>query len=124
VKPSQFIDYTFFKGNEMDVLGSDEFAFRMLPNYLFATANDHYRMHLKWEPRKFVLTQSDLLSLYGLKENLQYSFLQIPNGVRKSPYQEVSYGITGIGKILGLDVVYPIGDWVPERWKVMMRIPF
>ena len=124
VKPTQFIDYTFFKGNEMDVLGSDEFAFRMLPNYLFATANDHYRMHLKWEPRKFVLTQSDLLSLYGLKENLQYSFLQIPNGLRKSPYQEVSYGITGIGKLLGLDVVYPIGDWVPERWKVMMRIPF
>ena len=124
VKPTQFIDYTFFKGNEMDILGSDEFAFRMLPNYLFATANDHYRMHLKWEPRKFVLTQSDLLSLYGLKENLQYSFLQIPNGVKKSPYQEVSYGIRGIGKLLGLDVVYPIGEWVPERWKVMMRIPF
>jgi hypothetical protein len=96
----------------------------MLPNYLFATANDHYRMHLKWEPRRFVLTQSDLLSLYGLKENLQYSFLQIPNGVKKSPYQEVSYGIRGIGKLLGLDVVYPIGEWVPERWKVMMRIPF
>jgi hypothetical protein len=124
LRPTQFIDYTFFKGNEMDVLGSDEFAFRLLPNYLFATSNDHYRMHVKWEPRKLVLTQSTILSLYGLKENIQYSYLQIPNGIQKTAYQEISYGLTGIGKLVGLDVVYPMGDWVPERWKVLVRIPF
>ena len=123
-RPSQFVDYTFFKGNEMDVLGSDEFAFRMLPNYLFATSNGHFRIHAKWQPRKLILTQSNLLNLYGLKENLQYSYLQIPGGVKKSPYQEISYGIVGIGKVIGLDVVYPLGDWVPERWKVLVRIPF
>jgi hypothetical protein len=39
-------------------------------------------------------------------------------------YQELSYGITGIGKILGVDFVYPMGSIVPEKWKILVRLPF
>jgi hypothetical protein len=32
--------------------------------------------------------------------------------------------MTGIGKILGIDLVYPMGTVVPEKWKILVRLPF
>ncbi len=122
-KPSILIDYQHFKGNEV-LVSSGESSFLALPYYALSNPGDHLKAFITWEPRKFILTQNPFLSLYGLKEKVGYSYLQTSLNSQTIQYQELSYGLTGIGKILGLDLVYPIGTVVPEKWKVLIRLPF
>ena len=122
-KPSLLVDYQHFKGNEVNV-SSGEYSFLALPYYALSNPGDHFKAFVTWEPRKFVLTQNAFLSLYGLKEKVGYSYLQTAVNSQVIHYQEFSYGLTGIGKILGLDLVYPVGNVVPEKWKVLVRLPF
>ena len=106
------------------LLSSGESSFLALPYYALSNPGDHLKAFITWEPRKFILTQNPFLSLYGLKEKVGYSYLQTSLNSQTIQYQELSYGLTGIGKILGLDLVYPIGTVVPEKWKVLIRLPF
>ena len=122
--PSNFIDFQHFQGNELSIMRFDDFSFKALPFYYYSTRSSSVRSHVKWQPRKFLLTQSNLLNMYGLREHFVYSFLKIFNQNQNGLHQEISYGITGIGKIAGLEFVYPIGQWVPERFKVLVRLPF
>jgi hypothetical protein len=122
-KPSLIIDYQHFKGNEVNV-SSGESGFLALPYYALSNPGDHLKAFLTWEPRKFLFTQNAFLSLYGLKEKVGYSYLQTSVNSQTIHYQELRYGLTGIGKILGVDLVYPMGTVVPEKWKVLIRLPF
>jgi hypothetical protein len=122
-KPSLLLDYQHFKGNEINI-SSGENSFLALPYYALSNPGDHLKAFFTWEPRKFILTQNSLLSLYGLKEKLGYSFLHTSVNSQVINYQEVSYGIAGIGKILGVDFVYPMGSVVSEKWKILVRLPF
>jgi hypothetical protein len=122
-KPSLLLDYQHFKGNEINI-SSGENSFLALPYYALSNPGDHLKAYFTWEPRKFILTQNSLLSLYGLKEKLGFSFLHTSVNSQVINYQEVSYGIAGIGKILGVDFVYPMGSVVSEKWKILVRLPF
>jgi hypothetical protein len=122
-KPSLILDYQHFMGNEINVSSGDN-RFLALPYYALSNPGGHFKAFLQWEPRKFLLTQNGLLALYGLKEKLGYAYLQTSPNSQTIHYQEISYGLTGIGKILGVDLVYPIGSVVPEKWKVLVRLPF
>jgi hypothetical protein len=117
------VDYQHFKGNEINIISGDN-SFLALPYYALSNPGNHWKAFFTWEPRKFILTQNSLLSLYGLKEKVAYSYLQTSLNSQVINYQEVSYGISGIGKILGVDLVYPIGSVVPEKWKILVRLPF
>ncbi len=122
-KPSLIIDYQHFKGNEVNV-SSGESSFLALPYYALSNPGDHFKAFVTWEPRKFILTLNSFLSLYGLKEKVGYAYLQTSVNSQVIHYQEFSYGLMGIGKILGVDLVYPVGNVVPEKWKVLVRLPF
>jgi hypothetical protein len=122
-KPALLVDYQHFKGNEVNVV-SGENSFLALPYYALSNPGDHLKAFVSWEPRKFILTQNSLLSLYGIKEKVGYAYLHTTSNTQVINYQEISYGLTGIGKIVGLDLVYPIGTVVPEKWKILVRLPF
>ncbi len=122
-KPSLIVDYQHFRGNEINV-SSGESSFLALPYYALSNPGGHFKAFVQWEPRKFILTQNAFLALYGLKEKVGYSYLQTNVNAQVINYQEVSYGLTGIGKILGIDLVYPIGSVVAEKVKVLVRLPF
>lgn len=123
-KPTSFLDYQHFKGNELDVVANDRNMFYALPNYLYSTKGTHLRSHIHWEPRKFLISQFDLLNLYGIREHIGYNYLKIFHSTSKQDYHEISYGISGIAKIISIDLVYPIGIYVPERLKFVFRLPF
>jgi hypothetical protein len=121
--PSLILDYQHFRGNEINI-SSGENRFLALPYYALSNPGGHFKAFLQWEPRKFVLTQNAFLSMYGLKEKVGYAYLQTLVNPQVVNYQELSYSITGIGKILGVDFVYPLGSVVPEKWKILVRLPF
>ncbi|MHA8066336.1 DUF5686 and carboxypeptidase regulatory-like domain-containing protein [Aquirufa sp. ROCK2-A2] len=123
-KPNSFLDYTHFKGNEIIFTSRFDFGFKALPYYLYSTSGTSVRGHFTWEPRKFALTQLDALYMYGLRESFTYNALYSKNVVGNKYYHEISYGLDGIGGILGLDLVYPMGNWVPEKFKLLIRVPF
>ena len=122
-KPSLILDYQHFKGNEVNVVSGD-YSFLALPYFALSNPGGHVKAFITWEPRKFLLTQNPYLSLYGLKEKVGYSYLQTSVNSQTVHYQEFTYGLSGIGKILGIDLVYPMGNVVPEKWKVLVRLPF
>jgi hypothetical protein len=123
-KPSSFLDYQHFKGNEMDLVSSDRRMFYTLPNYLFSTNSSHIRAHFHWEPRKLIFSQINFLNLYGIREHVGYNYLKIYAPIYKQDFHEISYGVSGIAKIISFDLVYPLGNWVPERLKLVFRLPF
>jgi hypothetical protein len=117
------LDYQHFKGNEINV-SSGETSFLALPYYTLSNPGGHFKAFLSWQPRKFIFTQNAFLALYGLKEKVGYSYLQTTVNSQTVHYQELTYGLAGIGKILGIDLVYPMGTVVPEKLKVLVRLPF
>jgi hypothetical protein len=123
-KPSNFLDYTHFNGNEIIFTSRFDFGFKALPYYLYSTSGASIRGHFTWEPRKFAITQFDLFYMYGLRESFTYNTLYLKNKEGNKFYHELSYGLDGIGGILGIDLVYPMGNWVNEKFKVLIRVPF
>jgi hypothetical protein len=123
-KPTSFLDYQHFKGNEMDVVSSDRRMFYTLPNYLFSTNSSHIRAHFHWEPRKLIFSQINFLNLYGIREHVGFNYLKIYAPIYQQDFHEISYGVSGIAKIISFDLVYPLGNWVPERLKLVFRLPF
>lgn len=121
---TNFLDYTHFNGNQTIFISANDQSFRALPYYAYSTTDNHFKMHVKWEPRKLMLSQLNVLTQYGIREYVVYNRLQLLAGVNQGAYQELVYGISGIGKFLGLEVAYPMSNWVPERFKLLLRFPF
>ncbi len=124
VRPQVFIDFTHFNGNELNVISSLPFAFSTLPIYQYSTAGRSIAFHAKWSPRKLLYTQSQWFYLYGLRENLRFSTLQTSQMRGLGGFYEVAYSLQGIFRTFGLEVAKPIGNWVPNQWKLSLTVPF
>jgi hypothetical protein len=102
-KPEYFIDYRHFNGNQT-VLRSFKFdAFRNLAYYAHSTTGNYVEVFVQQDFQNFLLTQITPLRIYGLKESIFANYLHVPN--QKFNYIEVGYGLLGIGKLFGLEVV-------------------
>lgn len=123
-KATNFLDYSHFNGNQTLFISANDQSFRALPYYAFSTTDQHIKLHAKWEPRKLLFSQWNILTQYGIREYLVYNRLQLLAGPNQGAYQELVYGISGIGKFLGLELAYPVSNWVPERFKLLLRFPF
>lgn len=101
--PVYFSDFRHFNGNQT-ILRSFRFdAFRNLEYYLHSTRGNYLECFLSNDFDKFLLTQSNVLRLYGLKESIFMNVLSLPK--QSFNYLEVGYGILGIGKLFGAEVV-------------------
>ncbi|PWK18862.1 carboxypeptidase-like protein [Arcicella aurantiaca] len=118
--PIYFSDYRHFNGNQT-ILRSFKFdAFRNLEYYLHSTKGNYFEVFAANDFQKFLLTQITPLRLYGLKESIFANYLNVPN--QNFNYLEVGYGISGIGKIFGLEVV---GNFVNGQYgATALRIKF
>lgn len=123
-RPNSFLDYTHFKGNEILFTTRSNEGFKALPYYLYSTAQNSVRGNFRWEPRKLLFTQVNILYAYGLKESLQYNGLYLNKFIPKDYYHEVVYSLDGIAGILGVDLAIPMGNFISDKFKVLIRVPF
>ena len=116
--PTYFSDFRHFNGNKT-VLRSFSFnAFRNLDYYTHSTKGNYLEVFVANDFQKFLLTQITPLRMYGLKESIFANYLNVPN--QNFNYVEVGYGISGIGKLLGLEVV---GNFVNGQYgSTVLRI--
>ncbi|MEA5257249.1 DUF5686 and carboxypeptidase regulatory-like domain-containing protein [Arcicella aquatica] len=119
-KPNYFIDYRHFNGNQT-ILRSFRFdAFRNLDYYLHSTTGNYLEVFAQHDFNHFLLTQITPLRIYGLKESVFANYLKVPN--QQFEYVEVGYGLSGIGKLFGLEVV---GNFVNGKYDAtVLRIKF
>ena len=101
--PTYFSDFRHFNGNQTFIRSFSFDAFRNLDYYLHSTRGNYLEIFVANDFQKFLLTQITPLRIYGLKESIFANYLNIPN--QNFNYVEVGYGISGIGKLLGLEVV-------------------
>ena len=101
--PTYFSDFRHFNGNQTFIRSFSFDAFRNLDYYLHSTKGNYLEVFVANDFQKFLLTQITPLRIYGLKESIFANYLNIPN--QKFNYVEIGYGISGIGKFLGLEVV-------------------
>ena len=101
--PTYFSDFRHFNGNQTFIRSFSFDAFRNLDYYLHSTKGNYLEVFATNDFQKFLLTQITPLRIYGLKESIFANYLNIPN--QKFNYVEIGYGISGIGKFLGLEVV-------------------
>ncbi len=123
-KPISVLDFAHFKGNEIIFTTRFNEGFKALPYYLFSTSENNIKGNFTWEPRKFLITQINLLYAYGLKESLQYNGLYVNKTGKKDYYHEMVYSLDGIGGIFGVDLAIPLGNLVSDKFKVLIRVPF
>jgi len=103
-KPSYFLDYKHFNGNQVLFRREGLFnSFRNLDYYNYSTNGSYIEAHAQQDFRSLLLTKINLLRLYGLKESVFANYLYTGN--KNFNYLEVGYGVSGIGKIFGLEVV-------------------
>jgi hypothetical protein len=123
-KPSIYLDFTHFNGSDINVISSQGYVFSTLPMYTFSTSGQSLIFHVKWSPRKFLLSQQNSIYLYGIRESLRFSALYTQNRMGKDGFYELAYSTQGIFKSFGLELAKPIGNWVPSQWKVSLTLPF
>jgi hypothetical protein len=109
--PTYFSDFRHFNGNKTFIRSFSFDAFRNLEYYDHSTKGNYLEVFVANDFQKFLLTQITLLRLYGLKESIFANYLNVPN--QNFNYAEVGYGISGIGKLLGLEVV---GNFVNGKY--------
>lgn len=118
--PVYFSDYRHFNGNQTILRNFRFDAFRNLEYYLHSTKGNYLEVFAANDFQKLLLTQITPLRLYGLKESIFANYLNVPN--QNFNYFEVGYGILGIGKLFGLEVV---GNFVNGQYgATALRIKF
>lgn len=119
-KPNYFIDYRHFNGNQT-ILRSFRFdTFRNLDYYLHSTSGNYFEVFAQQDFNQLLLTQITPLRIYGLKESIFANYLKVPN--QQFEYVEVGYGLSGLGKLFGLEVV---GNFVNGKYDAtVLRIKF
>ncbi len=101
--PTYFSDFRHFNGNQTFIRSFSFDAFRNLDYYFHSTKGNYLEVFAANDFQKFLLTQITPLRIYGLKESIFANYLNVPN--QNFNYVEIGYGISGIGKFLGLEVV-------------------
>ena len=102
-EPIYFTDFRHFNGNQTIIRSFNFNAFRNLDYYAHSTKGNYLEVFAANDFQKFLLTQITPLRLYGLKESIFANYLNVPT--QNFNYLEIGYGISGIGKLLGLEVV-------------------
>lgn len=116
--PTYFSDFRHFNGNQTIIRSFSFNAFRNLDYYAHSTKGNYLEVFAANDFQKFLLTQITPLRIYGLKESIFANYLNVPN--QNFNYLEVGYGISGIGKLLGLEVV---GNFVNGQYgSTVLRI--
>ncbi len=101
--PTYFSDFRHFNGNQTFIRSFSFDAYRNLEYYLHSTKGNYLEIFAANNFQKFLITQITPLRIYGLKESIFANYLNVQN--QNFNYLEVGYGISGIGKFLGLEVV-------------------
>ena len=95
-------------------------AFRNLDYYQHSTKGNYLEVFVANDFQKFLLTQITPLRIYGLKESIFANYLNVAK--QDFNYLEVGYGISGIGKLFGLEVV---GNFVNGVYgSTVLRVKF
>lgn len=99
--PSIFVDYQHFAGNESPFLMEDPVgSYRLLPYYLYSTADKYASMQVLYQFRKFIFTQFPLMRMTGVKELAYISYLVTP---LSGNYVEVGYGLDNLFRFLRVE---------------------
>ena len=99
--PTTFIDYKHFAGNETPFLMEDPVgSYRLLPYYLYSTADKYASAQVLYQFRKFLFTQLPMLQLTGVKELAYVSYLVTPSS---GNYIEVGYGLDNLFRFLRVE---------------------
>ncbi|SDM27726.1 DUF5686 and carboxypeptidase regulatory-like domain-containing protein [Siphonobacter aquaeclarae] len=119
-KPSWFMDYRHFDGNEtlFQPPGTDHFS--VLPYYRYSTAGRYAEAHANYQFRKFLLTQILPVRLYGIKEDLFAHYVT----TQQVHHVEIGYGFSGLMKLLGAEVVtsFQNGSYYQTGFRVRMGL--
>lgn len=100
-QPTVFIDYKHFEGNETPFLMEDPVgSYRLLPYYLYSTADKYVSAQVQYQFRKFLFTQLPILRMTGVKELAYVSYLVTPSS---GNYVEVGYGLDNLFRFLRLE---------------------
>lgn len=99
--PTTFIDYKHFAGNETPFLMENPVgSYRLLPYYLYSTADKYVSAQVLYQFRKFLFTQLPILRMTGLKELAYISYLATP---LSGNYIEVGYGLDNLFRIFRVE---------------------
>ena len=119
-EPIYFSDYRHFNGNKTFLRSFSFDAFRNLDYYQHSTKGNYLEVFVANDFQKFLLTQITPLRMYGLKESIFANYLNVAK--QDFNYLEVGYGISGIGKLFGLEVV---GNFVNGTYgSTVLRVKF
>ena len=100
-KPTYFMDFRHFNGNQTVFTPAIFENFRNLNYYRYSTAKGYLEVHANDDFEKFLLTQFTPLRLLGLKENVFVNYLNaFDQGNR---YIEAGYGLQGGLRFFGLN---------------------
>jgi hypothetical protein len=119
-QPTYLSDFRHFNGNRTIIRSFNFNSFRNLDYYTHSTKGNYLEVFVANDFQKFLLTQFTPLRLYGLKESIIANYLMVDD--QNFNYFEVGYGVSGIGKLLGLEVV---GNFVNGKYSsTFLRIKF
>jgi Family of unknown function (DUF5686)/CarboxypepD_reg-like domain len=119
-EPTYFSDFRHFNGNKTFLRSFSFDAFRNLDYYQHSTTGNYLEVFIANDFQKFLLTQITPLRIYGLKESIFANYLNVAK--QDFNYLEVGYGISGIGKLFGLEVV---GNFVNGTYSsTVLRVKF
>ncbi len=98
---TNFVDYKHFAGNETPFLMENPVgSYRLLPYYLYSTADKYATAQVLYQLRKFLFTQLPILRMTGVKELAYVSYMVTPSS---GNYVEVGYGLDNLFRILRLE---------------------
>ncbi|MFC0182679.1 CarboxypepD_reg-like domain-containing protein [Pseudarcicella hirudinis] len=120
--PNYLMDFKHFNGNQTILSSGDNNTFRLLDYYAFSTRGTYAEVHADNTFRKLLLSQIPVLKLYGIKESLFANYLYTEN--LKVQYLEIGYGVSGIGKIAGIEVIGSFLDGKYQKTGLRVKVPF
>ena len=99
--PVNFMDFKHFAGNESPFLMENPVgSYRLLPYYLYSTADKYASAQVLYQFRKFLFTQLPILRLTGVKELAYISYLTTPLA---GNYIEIGYGLDNLFRFLRIE---------------------
>ena len=115
-----FPSFKHFPGNRTFINVTDpKESFRLLPYYGFSTQEEYLQLHASYQFRKFLLTQSPLLRLSGLRENIFVNWLETS---ASQHYFEIGFGINYLFRFLRLEFVQSFQDFQAREFGVRLGV--
>jgi len=115
-----FMDFKHFMGNETPFLLNNPIGgYRLLSYYNYSTANQFFSGITYYQFRKFLLTQSPLLRLTGVKEMIFLTYLATPYS---NNYFELGYGIDNLLRVLRVEAAVAFQEGSYLGWGIKIGI--